>query len=246
LTIDLSFFEATDIGKRGYNQDYFAHMISEKAACFVVADGLGGHDHGEIASKMLCEALMAEVTSHIEDINRNKLEGMQRYLQRSYERMQQVILAEQGAIDTHTTLALAWLDDSQLITAHVGDSRVYRLNTEKVLWRTPDHTRVQSLFKQGKITEDKMGKHSLQNKLSRTVNLLAPPDVEIFIHLPLQQSETLLLCTDGFWTDTSFLEMVKLTNRHDFAQAYQERITELAQHPFADNITLQVVKLTLF
>lgn len=245
MTTDIAFFEATDIGKRGYNQDYFAHTISEKAACFVVADGLGGHEHGEIASKMLCKALMAEVPSHLEDIMKNKLQGMQHYLQKSYERMQQTILAEHGQIDTHTTFALAWLDDSQLITAHVGDSRVYRLNTEKLLWRTPYYTSVQTLFEHGSITEDEMGKHFLQNRLLRTINLLAQPDFEIFIHPPLHLGETLLLCTDGFWTDTPIAEMLRLANAKDTVP-FEEQIAILAQNPFADNITVQVVKLTSF
>lgn len=244
MTIKISFFEANNIGKRSYNQDDFAHVITPDFACFVVADGLGGHQHGEIASKRLCEALMKEAPHFGVEIYRNKLEGLQVFLRQSYEQMRQAILTEYGPIDTHTTFVLAWLDDSQLLTAHVGDSRLYRINKEEVLWRTPDHTQVQTLFMQGKVKEDDMGKHPLQNQLSRTVNLQQLPDIDLFAHPPLTPSETLVLCTDGFWTDTPLKEMVKLANSPDYPQVFQEHIRELAEHPFADNITAQVIKQT--
>lgn len=243
MTINVSFFEASHIGKRNYNQDYFAHIITETAACFVVADGLGGHQHGEIASKMLCEALIAEVPNNAAAIYRDKLQGMELFLQKSYEKMKQGIIALHGHMDTHTTFALAWIDDSQLITAHVGDSRIYRVNEKSVLWRTPDHTQVQTLFERGKVAEDEMGKHHLQNQLSRTVNLIEQPDIDIFIHPPLTASETLILCTDGFWTDTPIEEMIRLANAKDTSKVFEERILQLEQHPFADNITIQVIKL---
>ncbi len=244
MTIKIGFFEANDIGKRSYNQDDFAHVITDQFACFVVADGLGGHQHGEIASKGLCEALIKEAPNCSAEIYRSQLKGLQSFLRQSYEQMRQAILAEYGPIDTHTTFVLAWLDDSQLLTAHVGDSRLYRINKEQVLWRTADHTQVQTLFMQGKVKENDMGKHPLQNQLSRTVNLQDPPDIEIEAHPPLLSSETLILCTDGFWADTPLNEMVKLANSPDYPLVFQAHIRELAQHPFADNITAQVIKST--
>lgn len=244
LTIKIEYFEQNDIGKRDHNQDYFAHVISDQFACFVVADGLGGHQRGEIASKALCEALIKEASDFAANIYRSKLDGLQPFLRQAYEQMRQSILSEYGPIDTHTTFVLAWLDDSQLLTAHVGDSRLYRINKEEVMWRTPDHTQVQNLFMQGKVREDDMGKHQLQNQLSRTVNLQNRPDIDLFAHAPLSRAETLVLCTDGFWTDTPLKEMVRLANVINYRQEFQVRISELAQHPFADNITVQVIKTT--
>jgi serine/threonine protein phosphatase PrpC len=244
LTINIDFFEANNIGKRSYNQDDFAHVVTDQFACFVVADGLGGHQHGEIASMRLCEALIKEAPNYRAEIYKSKLEGLEPFLMQSYELMRQVILTEYGSIDTHTTFVLAWLDDSQLLTAHVGDSRLYRINKEAVVWRTPDHTQVQTLFMQGKVSEDDMGKHPLQNQLSRTVNLQDFPDIEIFAHPALSSTETLVLCTDGFWTDTPLQEMVRLANERNYRQEFQARISELAEHPFADNITVQVIKQT--
>jgi len=242
LITKVVFFAANDIGKREYNQDHFLHSINDNFCCFVVADGLGGHQHGELASKMLCEALMAEARVYAAMIKEDPQQGMQTYLHQSHQTMCQRILQEYGDIDTHTTVALLWLNDSQLITAHVGDSRIYRINQETVLWRTPDHTMVQWLFEDEKITDDEMGRHPAQNQLNRTVNIHEALDADVFIHPPLEQHETIVLCTDGFWTDTPLAKMVEMANRQDYELAFKERIAFLAQNPFADNITVQVVK----
>ncbi|MCS5711354.1 protein phosphatase 2C domain-containing protein [Candidatus Berkiella aquae] len=243
MTIKVKLYEATHIGKRDQNQDFCAYMQTEQASCFVVADGLGGHQRGEIASSFLCKAVMSEVQGSLSVIQNNPEQGIQDFLFKSYEKMRKNILEEFGPLDTHTTFVLAWFNESLLITAHVGDSRIYRVNPETMLWRTPDHTLVQDLFEQGLITEDEIGKHPEQNQLLRTVNLREKPDIDIVIHPPLNRDETLILCTDGFWTDTSITEIVKLANTPDFEAAFQQQIERLSQKPYSDNITLQVIKI---
>ncbi|HRE31313.1 MAG TPA: serine/threonine-protein phosphatase [Candidatus Berkiella sp.] len=243
MTIKVSLYEATHVGKRDQNQDCYAHMQTEQACCFVVADGLGGHQHGEIASSFLCKAMMSEVQGSLLAIQSNPEQGIQDFLFKSYEKMRKDILEAFGPLDTHTTFVLAWLNETQLITAHVGDSRIYRFNQKAMLWRSPDHTLVQSLFEQGLITEDEIGKHPEQNQLLRTVNLREKPDVDIVIHPPLKKDETLILCTDGFWTDTSTTEIVKLANTPEFKMAFQQQIQRLSQKPYSDNITLQIIKI---
>ncbi|MGE3319627.1 MAG: PP2C family serine/threonine-protein phosphatase [Candidatus Berkiella sp.] len=242
MTTNIVVFEANDIGQRDYNQDYYLHAIHDNFSCFVVADGLGGHEHGEIASKALCHALVDEAKAHADEIKIAPLEGMKLYLQQAHQLMCQRILQEQGDIDTHTTVVLLWINDSAMITAHVGDSRIYRINNKAVIWRTPDHTYVQALFEDGALTDDEMGQHPGQNQLLRTVNIHEPLDVDVFVHPPLNQDETVVLCSDGFWTGTPLATMVEMANRQDYELAFKERIAFLAQNPFADNITVQVVK----
>lgn len=242
MTTSIVVFEANDIGKRDYNQDYYLHTINDNFSCFVVADGLGGHQHGEIAAKMFCHALIDEAKKHADYIKASPLPGMQLYLQQAHQLMIQRILQENGDIDTHTTLVLVWINADAVICAHVGDSRIYRINKQAVIWRSADHTYVQNLFEDGAIAEDEMGRHPGQNQLLKTVNIHQPLDVDISIHPPLKQDETIVLCTDGFWTDTPLAKMVEMANRQDYELAFKERIAYLTQNPFSDNITVQVVK----
>lgn len=243
MTINVSFWEVSDIGKRANNQDALGHWVSPNASCFVVADGLGGHQHGEVASNVLCEALIQEAPAFAGDILDKSVQGLQRYIRKSYESMQQRILDEHGNIDTHTTFALAWFDEKQLLTAHVGDSRIYCVKQDAVLWRTPDHSAVQELFEQGEVSDDEMGRHHLQNQLLRTVNTRQFPQYDIVNYPPLAIDETLILCTDGFWGTTSLAAMAKLANSPSIADALEQRVQELVLNPFSDNVTAQVVKL---
>lgn len=243
MTINVSFYEISDIGKRPSNQDALKHWVTPNACCFVVADGLGGHQHGEVASTYLCDAFIHEAPFYASDIYDNQQQGLQRFLRKSSDLMQQHILAEHGNIDTHTTFALVWLDDKQLLTAHVGDSRIYCVKQDAVIWRTPDHSAVQPLFEEGKITDDEMGSHPLQNQLLKTVNTREYTQPDIFSYPPLAEDETLILCTDGFWGPTPLAEMVRLAKRSDIADAISQRVQQLVLNPFSDNVTAQVVKL---
>lgn len=244
MTIKLQYYETTHIGQRDYQQDATAHWQSPDAACFVVADGLGGQERGDIASTYLCRALVEAAPLHAPHIRVEGEVGLHAYLLQAYQVMRQRVLAEFGPIDTHTTFALVWLDETQMLSAHVGDSRIYCVDLTTLLWRTSDHTRVQTLFEQGKVSEDEMGQHPQQNLLLRTVNLRETPQMDIVSHPPLKSQQTLLLCTDGFWSDTPLAELIRLANSQHWQQDLQAHIHKLTQKTHADNITIQVIKQT--
>lgn len=244
MTIKLQHYETTHIGQRDYQQDATAHWQNPEAACFVVADGLGGQERGDVASTYFCRALSKAAIKHAASIRAKRERGLQAYLLEAHEMMRQQVLAEFGSIDTQTTFALVWLDETQMLSAHVGDSRIYCVDGTALLWRSRDHTRVQSLFEHGKISEDDMGQHPEQNLLLRTVNLRETPRIDIVSHPPLKAHETLLLCTDGFWSDTPLAELIRLANSQHLQQDLQAHIQKLTQKPHADNITIQVIKQT--
>lgn len=244
MTINLQYYENTLIGQRDYQQDASAHWQNANAACFVVADGLGGQERGDIASSYLCRALLAEAPQHVAAIRADRKLGLQAYLLQAYQIMCQQILTEFGSIDTHTTLALVWLDETQTLSAHVGDSRVYCVDSATLLWRTSDHTHVQTFFEQGKVSEDEMGQHPQQNLLLRTVNLRETPQIDIVAHPPLAPQQRLVVCTDGFWSDTPLAELIRLANSLNWSKEIGTHIQQLAQKPHADNLTVQVIKQT--
>jgi serine/threonine protein phosphatase PrpC len=158
--------------------------------------------------------------------------------------MREQILRDHGEIQAQTTFALAWMDDNQLITAHVGDSRIYRMDSTRVIWRTPDHTPVQELFEQGEITEENFAEHPLQNRLLRAVNIFETPEADIYIHERLNDQETLLLCTDGFWAYLKPAEVLDVAKSHDIKKIIDENIIKILTKygEQADNISLQVIR----
>ncbi|MFI4938320.1 MAG: PP2C family protein-serine/threonine phosphatase [Candidatus Berkiellales bacterium] len=246
MTFNITFYETTNQGKRQKNEDYYAHVIRKNWVCFVVADGLGGHAFGEVASRAIVEALITKADEYSELLSHSKpLEAMASYIRESGRMMRDTILQQCGRVDAETTVALLWLNPNHMITAHVGDSRVYRLNREGMLWRTPDHSMVQELFEEGKITEEDFGKHPLQNRLLKAVNIFETPAADLYLHPPLNKDETILLCTDGFWEYLTQKDLITLANSADVQQFVTEKIKViLAENPkTADNITLQVIRL---
>src|SRR5262249_55252017 len=98
------------------------------------------------------------------------------------------------------------------------------LNRHVVLWRTPDHTPVQELFEHGMVTEEAFTNHPLQNQLLRTINLYHEPEADIFLHSPLGKDETIVLCTDGFWTATPFSTFLKFAYIDDYQMQIKQHI----------------------
>jgi protein phosphatase len=242
--MNIQFYEETQLGARYNNQDYFAHTINENYACFIVADGLGGHEGGEIASKEFCLAIMELIQTYMPQLINDASHGMEHLILSAWKLMRNRIMQKYVEVYPQTTFALVWIDENQLITAHVGDSRIYRLQHHAMIWRTKDHTPVQELFDEGKISEDDFGSHPLQNRLLRSVTIEENPEADIYVHPPLMKDETIVLCTDGFWGALKQSDILLLAQSQDFKKTTQELIsTILHNYPTsADNITVQIAK----
>lgn len=239
------YFEQTHIGARETNQDYYAHCLFDDAACFVVADGLGGHPKGEVASREFCKALM-ELAPEFYKKRDYSVEAMEVWISSAWRMMCENILAQEGQeCDPHTTFVLAWMDDKQLVSAHMGDSRLYRLSRERGHWRTPDHTLLQRAFEAGEVQENEFLGHRLQNYLLKTLNIYQSPEPEFFTHPPLVLGESILLCTDGFWAYLEEKDWDNLVEYDRASIAVEKKITSILQtNPkYADNITVQWVGL---
>ena len=238
----LKVYEFTHHGGRKSNQDYFVHQIDQDWAFFLVADGLGGHAKGEEASRCFSECVKFYAPEYADKIRQNPEVGMENLIHRAAAKMRQDLHDTFGDLDAHTTFVMAWLNENHLISAHVGDSRLYRITPEVILWRTPDHSVVQGMFEEGFITEEEMGQHPMQNHLLNTVGTRYEPIPEVILHPPLAKDETLILCSDGFWENVASKELVRLANSATITEDIQQIARRTVEHnPWADNITVQVV-----
>ena len=149
------------------------------------------------------------------------------------------------AIDAHTTCAIMYLQDDLLVVAHCGDSRVYRLTEDELLWRTKDHSVTQTLLEEGVVTEQQMGVHPDQNILMRSINVLKTHQPEIKVYPPTEKGETFILCSDGFWEFTKALEFQRLARlgvkKRDLMK--QAKLAMLRAGGKSDNITVQWIRI---
>lgn len=244
MCAELEFYQLTSIGNREVNQDCMAHKVCADYAVFVVADGLGGHQSGEKASQFFCRGLIALADIYRLQIQAQGEAAMQAWITETVAGMRKLFANDPAASDAHTTCAILYLDEERVITAHCGDSRIYRLNAERVIWRTKDHSVPQQLFNEGKISEWEMGVHPDQHKLTRSINISTPPLVDIVSFPAIKGGETFILCSDGFWEFVKEQELLGLSQAGSGKPELQKmaKMAVLRAQGKSDNVTVQWVR----
>lgn len=184
----------TDLGGRAYNEDSAGLRLDGEDGIFVVADGLGGHLFGEVASACVKDALLEGWHPGVDD--RPKW-----LIQQIAEANRQVlaIAKEKRSVLKSTVVALA-IDGEQAVWAHVGDSRLYYLHESCIKHITEDHSVAYKKYKAGEITREQIAQDEDQSCLLRAVGSVErnEPDVSI-CDMPLMEGDAFLLCTDGVW-----------------------------------------------
>ncbi len=222
-----------------------AHILGKDYALFVVADGLGGHSDGDKASRFFCEGLLKSAPIYSERIAENPVKIFSEWLDDAIHEMQILFAGNTAARKAHTTCAILYLDDNITLTAHCGDSRIYRLNSKQVLWRTRDHSIPQMLLDKGEISEQEIATHPDQNQLTRSINALRMHEAEINVYPSIQEGETFILCSDGFWGPVKPEELLQLAQPKSGKREIKKLagIAELRAHGRSDNVTVQWVRV---
>jgi PPM family protein phosphatase len=195
----------SETGGRPNNEDYCDFAQVDQFGCWVVADGLGGHNGGEMAASTAAHVVIEQFRANPE-ISAKALESHIAAAQEKILHLQQ----QDAALKTmRTTLVVLISDSRSALWAHVGDSRLYRFQSRGLISQTEDHSVPQSLVKAGEITADKIRGHVDRNRLLRSLGEpgTARPSV-MTSPAPLDESDAFLLCTDGFWEHVLEIEML--------------------------------------
>lgn len=218
----------SDIGNRDNNEDSYGLLHADSALLAVVADGLGGHANGEIASKMAVDSLCAQLDN--KTVDEDEL---------AYAILNASAAIYSANISGHSTVAALWAGDCCAVAAHVGDTRIYQIRGGKIVFQSMDHSLVQMAVLVGELDAGAVRHHKDRNKLFRTLGEEENPKVDI-AELKILPGDRFLLCTDGFWEAVTEDDMLRTVEETDTAQSWLESMKEIvctAKDPRQDNHT---------
>jgi len=200
---------ATDQGRqRDHNEDYVEGWIYSRPpqpvwALFIVADGLGGQDLGEVASQMTSDIIWQQVKTRMEGVNIGNMPDV--------SQLQEILKAAVSAANAQlyrariernsqmsSTVTAALVCGSSALIANVGDSRAYIFGSQGLKRITKDHSLVQLLVDAGQITPDEVYTHPRRNLIYQSIGSRPDVQVDLYAH-ELHADERLLLCSDGLW-----------------------------------------------
>ena len=228
----------THIGRvREENEDSI--LLLPEAGIFAVADGMGGHRGGKVASQMIVGELRGLVQ------NRATLDpdDLATLINVVNERVHEASLADFALEGMGSTCSLLLVRDSRAHVAHVGDSRVYLVRHGELTQITSDHRAVQELIDGGALTQAEAEQHPLRNMLTRSVGVDDEVDVDRF-DFELKQGDTLLLCSDGLTSMVGEREIANILKRAgDLDQAAAQLVGKANDSGGQDNISVVLIRI---
>ncbi|WP_366921596.1 Stp1/IreP family PP2C-type Ser/Thr phosphatase [Metallumcola ferriviriculae] len=222
---------------RRNNED--AYLIISDLKIFAVADGMGGHAAGEIASKLAVNTLAEYINKHIHD------HPPARVLADAVAAANEEIYFQAVNHPSHsgmgTTLSAVWVVEDIAYLAHIGDSRIYLFRDEKLDLVTCDHSFVSEMVRNGNLTAQEAEKHPQRNLLTRALGTESNVEVDMK-ELTLQKDDILLCCTDGLSAFVSADELEQMIRSNKDTNSKLQQMLQLALNRGGhDNITAMLV-----
>ena len=231
-----------DIGKcREINQDYI--FVSEEPIgnlpnLFLVADGMGGHKAGELASEYTVAKVQEAVSKSMQTIPYQILKG-------AFQYANQKLLEKAGESDSYTgmgtTLVAATVKNDAVYVVNVGDSRLYKIG-DKIEQITEDHSLVEEMVRMGEISKEQARNHPDKNIITKAMGVSDTVEPDYF-DTDFQKGECLLMCSDGLTnmvSDRQIKEIVEL--RTDLESCAKELIRAANQNGGRDNIAVVLIE----
>ena len=224
--------------KRKENQD--ACLDLPEIGLWIVADGMGGHEAGEVASAAIVEH--CQQTSEPADLNSFISEVQNRLLQVNRS-IRQMASQQYNNATIGSTVVVLLAYGKQCACLWVGDSRIYRLRNAKLEQMTRDHSMVEQYIEQGIMTVEEASHSNISNVLTRAVGGEDEMQIDLKVD-EIQADDIFLLCSDGLYREVSEAEMTQLMSRGDDCASMTNNLLESALNNGArDNVTVSVVQI---
>ncbi len=248
--MDVEFTQLSDLGKvRQGNEDYFGYALpatpdeaSARGWLFAVADGVGGHDFGEVASRMAIESLLAGFQAS--SPNEPHAALLQRLIQAANTRVVDTGReASPGGIPMATTIVACALRYDRVTVAHVGDSRCYLIRGSEALLLTRDHTVANEHIRLGLLSREEAATADTRHMLSRSLGAGLFVNADITEHSVIP-GDVLVLCSDGLHGSVAGSELAAVAGNGGELEKAARRLVDIAnERDGSDNITAQLIRV---
>ncbi|HZU67033.1 MAG TPA: Stp1/IreP family PP2C-type Ser/Thr phosphatase [Ktedonobacteraceae bacterium] len=245
--LHLDVAQLTDVGrKREHNEDNMAYVIPKdpqvmaiKGALFIVADGMGGHAAGEVASEIAVDTVSnAYYQDDSDDVAFSLVQAIRRANAAIHQRAAENMLRS----GMGTTCVAAVLRGNMAYIANVGDSRAYLVRSGQVRQISQDHSWVYEQVRAGLLTEDQARTHAQRNVITRSLGTQAEVEIDVF-HEQLQEGDTLVLCSDGLSGLVSDEELQRTVEQFMPQESVYHLVERANENGGPDNITAIVVRV---
>lgn len=229
----------SDIGNfREINEDCVGYFENETVKIYIVADGVGGHNAGEIASKIAVDKTIEYIksfngTGDIKEVLRSGI-------LLANEEIYRLSLTKKGLSGMGTTVTACVIYDGKLFIANIGDSSCFIISNSDIIKVTKDHSLVQELIDEGSITEAQARNHPNKNIITRALGTGSRVEVDIF-EIPLKDITKIILCTDGLTDELEPREILEYAiSSIDNIKACKELIAIAKSRGGRDNISVMI------
>lgn len=230
----------TDVGNiRQINEDYFSYYEDEELKVYLVADGMGGHNAGEVASKLAVEKTIEYIKEHkylgADDLLKSSIVYANRAV---YDKSQE----HSNLKGMGTTITAFLSKGSQSVVANVGDSSCYIIRSGEIYKVTKDHSLVQQLIDEGSITEQEAKRHPNKNIITRALGTGIDVEIDTF-EIGQESISKIILCTDGLTNEILSEEIYEYSLKYNNNNEVCRELINIAKDRGGrDNITVMVIE----
>ena len=227
-----------DIGAREEQQDRVEIFADENTLLIVLADGMGGHEGGAMAAQAVIDVAREQFDAFIDGKTSLQLTDI---VYCAHERIN--ITGTELGLSPHSTCVLLHLTDTTATWAHVGDSRLYHFDNGRLTERTIDHSMVELMRLQGRLSEEEMKAHPDQNRLYEALGGNNLPEVETG-YADTSENDGFLLASDGLWENVSDSELEAVFKAHNLDEALRGLVesAKTKGEPECDNISVAAAR----
>ena len=238
----------TDVGlARTLNEDHWGWVeLGHGSRLFAVADGMGGHEAGEVASEMAIKTICSEARRRYKVLHQIGPERLENLLDEAFQQANNTI-KDEGELrgsDMGTTLVSCLVHNGIGLVANVGDSRAYLMRTGKLTQISRDHSLVARLVEQGRIGLDEAKNHPHSHILLRTVGTERDVEIDIF-RVDFQEGDQVMMCSDGLWGEVDDEQLESIINHYDDPRVCVQELVKAAHIGGGrDNVTVMLLTYT--